>query len=120
VAADLFSAFQPRRQFATIVSNPPYISLTTQHTLQPEVVKWEPASALFAGADGLQCIRRILSEAWRYLQSDGYLFLEIGADQGEVLGEIVKGVNRRVQRWKKCRVLPDLAGRPRVFTAVAC
>ena len=43
-----------------IVSNPPYVPDGDAAILQPEVARFEPATALYGGADGLAVIRRLL------------------------------------------------------------
>jgi release factor glutamine methyltransferase len=58
-----------------VVSNPPYVADGTR--LMPEIARWEPAGALFAGADGLAVIRRLIAAA----AGARLLALEVGAGQ---------------------------------------
>ena len=44
-------------RFDLVVSNPPYIPLTDQNTLEPTVLKYESVTALFGGTDGMDVIR---------------------------------------------------------------
>ena len=67
-----------------IVSNPPYIPASDPHLLQGDV-RFEPQSALIAGADGLDDIRTIIAQAAAHLQSGGWLLLEHGYDQAEAV-----------------------------------
>ncbi len=62
-----------------IISNPPYVP--TAETLPASVADWEPPSALLAGRDGLDDLRLIMSDAYRWLRADGALVLEMGAEQ---------------------------------------
>lgn len=67
--------------FDLVLCNPPYVE--TGATLPRDVVDYEPASALFAGADGLDDYRRI-APALR-LPPDGVACIEIGSEQGEAV-----------------------------------
>src|SRR3954469_3910184 len=46
-----------------IISNPPYVPAADAARLQPEVAGHEPATALYAGVDGLSVIRQLLADA---------------------------------------------------------
>lgn len=83
-----FSALEGQ-QFALIVSNPPYIDADDHHLAQGDV-RFEPASALVAGEQGLADIRVIAAEAGRYLQDSGWLLLEHGWQQGEQVRKILR------------------------------
>ena len=63
-----------------------------------------------AGRDGLAVIERLLALLPTALAADGVALLEIGADQGEAIGELVAA---RLPGWV-CAVELDLAGLPRV------
>lgn len=82
-----FSALQGER-FDLIVSNPPYIASADPH-LSAGDVRFEPASALVAGEDGLDDLRLIISQAPRHLQPGGWLLLEHGYDQAPVVRELL-------------------------------
>ncbi|MFW6044771.1 MAG: peptide chain release factor N(5)-glutamine methyltransferase [Planctomycetota bacterium] len=73
-----------------IVSNPPYIPTESIPDLQPEVSEWEPREALDGGENGLQLIGEILSGAARYIDSDGWLILEIGEDQADTIQDMAE------------------------------
>lgn len=70
--------------FALIVGNPPYIAAADRHLSEGDV-RFEPASALVAGEDGLDDIRRIVAEAPEHLEAGGWLLLEHGYDQAEAV-----------------------------------
>ena len=82
-----FSALQGER-FDLIVSNPPYIASADPH-LSAGDVRFEPASALVAGEDGLDDLRLIISRAPGHLQPGGWLLLEHGYDQAPVVRELL-------------------------------
>ncbi len=69
------------RQFDLIVSNPPYIAEGDPHLDQGDL-RFEPRSALTAGADGLSDLREIARTAPAHLVAGGVLLLEHGYDQG--------------------------------------
>ena len=71
-------------RFALIVGNPPYIAADDRHLNEGDV-RFEPASALVAGQDGLDDIRRIVHEAPEHLEAGGWLLLEHGYDQAEAV-----------------------------------
>ncbi len=72
-----------------IVSNPPYISLKDKR-VEKEVVKFEPAIALFAGESGLEVIERLIGEARKKLKVGGLIAFEFGAGQGKRVEELLK------------------------------
>ena len=78
-----FSTFGGER-FALSGGNPPYIAADDRHLNEGDV-RFEPASALVAGEDGLADIRRIVAEAPEHLEAGGWLLLEHGYDQAEAV-----------------------------------
>lgn len=82
-----FSAVAGER-FALIVSNPPYIPSSDPHLIEGDV-RFEPKSALVAGADGLDDIRLIASQAPQHLDAGGWLLLEHGYDQAAAVRELL-------------------------------
>lgn len=87
VQSDWFSALNTQK-FTLIVSNPPYIVTDDPH-LQQGDVRFEPASALSSGADGLDDIRLIVAQAESHLLPGGCLLLEHGYDQAERVRELL-------------------------------
>jgi len=82
-----FSALEGQR-FALIVSNPPYIAGSNHH-LDEGDVRFEPRSALVAGADGLDDIRELIAAAPAHLQPGGWLWLEHGFEQAGAVRELL-------------------------------
>jgi release factor glutamine methyltransferase len=85
--SDWFAALAARR-FDLIVANPPYIADRDPHLLRGDL-RAEPVDALVAGADGLECIRAILSAAPRHLNLGGSLAFEHGYDQAARCRELL-------------------------------
>jgi ribosomal protein L3 glutamine methyltransferase len=75
--ADLFKGI-PTSRFDLIISNPPYVTAEAVEAFPPEY-KAEPRLAHLGGADGLDIVLRILSEAGDWLSSEGNLIVEVGA-----------------------------------------
>jgi release factor glutamine methyltransferase len=106
-----FDALPHNVDFDVIVSNPPYVAVGSSD-LASDVGEWEPASALFAGDDGLDDIRLLASGAGDHLCRGGSLVLEIGADQGRAVAEILADAG-----LVGIEIRPDLTGRDRVAVA---
>jgi release factor glutamine methyltransferase len=87
VAGDWFAPLGGRR-FQFIVSNPPYIREHDPHLTQGDV-RFEPLTALTAGSDGLNDLRRIVAAAPAHLESGGWLLLEHGHNQGAEVRELL-------------------------------
>jgi release factor glutamine methyltransferase len=93
-----------------VVSNPPYVPETAKAGLQREVRDWEPQVALFAGATGFDLYDRIVADAPRVLRPGGWLVLELGFGCHDHVVQLLAG-------WQELRIVPDLAGIPRVVAA---
>ena len=111
---DFWSEVGREERFALIVSNPPYVPETELDGLQPEVRDFEPRSALAAGADGLDVIRRIAAGAAAHLEPGAPLFVEIGARQAHAADLFLE-----TDGWIETTVQRDLAGRDRFLFAVS-
>ncbi len=72
------------RRFDMIVSNPPYIAAADPHLGEGDL-RFEPASALASGTDGLDAIRLIAAQARAHLEPGGRLLVEHGFDQGDAV-----------------------------------
>ena len=106
-----FDALPSGRRFDVIVSNPPYVAEGSP-LLDDEVLEWEPAQALFAGADGLDAYRVLVPGARDVLVDGGWLVLEIGTDQGDAVRELCEQ-----HGYADVEVRRDLAGHDRVVIA---
>jgi len=76
-------------RFDVIVSNPPYVRANDPHLTQGDV-RFEPESALVAGADGLDAIRRIAADAVSCLRPGGWLVFEHGYDQAQAVRALLE------------------------------
>lgn len=103
VCADLVAGIRARADL--IVSNPPYVPLRSKPGVSPDVLLYEPETALFGGDDGLTIIHRLLATAGGCLAPDGTLIFEFGLGQeDEVRGLAVAA------GWQVPAVLHDLQG----------
>jgi release factor glutamine methyltransferase len=95
-------------EFDAVLSNPPYVREDERASLAPEILRHEPASALFAGEDGLDVVRRLLSEVG-VRECVRLLAVEIGRGQARSVGELM-----RTGGFARVRAECDLAGIERV------
>ena len=87
--------------------------MSSTEALEPQVVLWEPHTALFAGPDGLAVYRRLLPQAVERLVPGGLLGLELGAGQGTGLQALFAAG----ECWCEPVFLLDLRGIARVALA---
>lgn len=109
IQSDLFAKIPEEEKYDVIVSNPPYIETAVIDTLQEEVRLHDPYIALDGKEDGLYFYRRIISEAGKYLKTQGKLMFEIGCDQAKAVEELMKNAG-----YEQITVKKDLAGLDRV------
>ncbi len=100
-------------KYDIVVSNPPYIETQVIDELAPEVKDFEPRIALDGDIDGLKFYKRIVSNIGDYLYSSGYLFLEIGYDQGEAVSKMLSDNGK----FHDIEVIKDYSGNDRVIRA---
>ena len=100
-----------KNSFDLIVSNPPYIGVYDP-SVESSVLNHEPHLALFAGSDGLDAYREIISHADEWLATDGWIVLEIGHQQGDAVRELLAQ-----NSFKQIEIRKDLAGRDRIALA---
>lgn len=100
------------KKYDIIVSNPPYIQKNIIKTL-PKNVQKEPLIALDGGEDGLDFYKILVDEAYKFLNDEGYLCLEIGYDQKE---EVIKLLNDN-ENYKEICCKKDLSGNDRIIVA---
>ncbi len=110
---DLFAPLPAGTKFDVIVSNPPYVREDEMTTLADDITHHEPHSALVAGDDGLQIIRRIVEEAPKFLAPQGHLLLEFSPEQTAAVASLLKANGA----YGNIKVIKDLAGRERAIQA---
>lgn len=95
-----------------VISNPPYIASEIVRTLEPEVLKYDPALALDGGEDGLDAYRAITELCGKVMRSGAVLLFEIGFDQGNTVPDLLLRHN-----FASITVLKDYSGHNRVVKA---
>jgi release factor glutamine methyltransferase len=95
-------------EYEAILSNPPYVAESQRAELAPEIVHHEPPGALFAGPDGLDCIRALIAQVAAREQVRT-IALEHGVGQADAVAELMGAAGFRDIRSER-----DLAGIERV------
>lgn len=108
--SDLFSMIREDEKFDIIVSNPPYIPISMKKDIQKEV-RFEPDSALYTKDEkGLEFYQKIIQDAPKFLNENGYLLFELGINESLEVAQIMKDAG-----FKNIRIVKDLAGIDRVI-----
>lgn len=110
INSDMFNNIEEK--FDIIVSNPPYIETETINKLGIEVQN-EPHLALDGGIDGLKFYKIISNNAFKYLNENGYLLLEIGYNQQNSVTQLLQDIGK----YKNIETVKDLGGNYRVVIA---
>jgi release factor glutamine methyltransferase len=107
---DLFAPVAGEK-FDMILANLPYVPERQEASLAPEL-QHEPRAALFSGPDGLDCLKRFISEVSHVLATDGVVLLEMGSEQMDEVAALcaAAGLNEQTRHQ-------DIAGRLRVLCA---
>lgn len=114
---DLFEPFKNKIEkfsLEAIISNPPYIDSYDFKSLPPEIKDNEPKIALFGGIDGLNYYRKIIRKSPQYLKKNGFIALEVGLNQSEIVKELIIRENNFYQNIE---IIKDYLGIERVVIA---
>lgn len=113
VLADMADAFPELAGLASVViSNPPYVP-DAAIPRDPEVRLFDPAMALYGGADGLDLVHALSVNALRLLRPGGLLVIE----HGELQGADIRGILDH-DGWRATATHRDLTLRDRATTAL--
>lgn len=105
--SDMFQNVE--KQYDVIISNPPYIR--DDEEIEDIVKKNEPSLALFAGSDGLDCYRKILSTIKPHMKDKCLIAFEIGYLQKEAICKLIEKSLEDVKVICK----KDLSGKDRMI-----
>lgn len=100
-------------RIAGMVSNPPYIPSAEVLALEPEVTRHEPHTALDGGADGLDCLRHLVTTAPHYLRPGGLWLVELMAGQAPAVIDLLRANGQ----YDNIAAHRDLAGIDRFVSA---
>jgi release factor glutamine methyltransferase len=90
-----------------IVSNPPYVPSGVELSL--DIVRFEPAVALYSGPDGLTLVERLVTSVRARLADDGLFVMEFGFGQDEQVQAFALEAG-----WRDVSIKEDIQGIPRV------
>jgi release factor glutamine methyltransferase len=110
IESDLFAAVAVDSKFDMILSNPPYVATNEIATLPADVREYEPRTALDGGVNGTEVIERLVPQSVERLQPGGWLLMEVGSNNAEIVEKIV----RSNPAFEIGETLKDAAGLPRV------
>lgn len=101
-----------KNKYECITANPPY--LTTREIENMKKIGWpEPRIALDGGNDGIALISPLIRQAKYVLTTGGYLVMEIGYNQGNVIYNLLIK-----EGFADINIIQDLGGKNRVIKAV--
>ena len=107
--SDVFSNVKPGESFDVIVSNPPYIPPSQKENIQKEV-SFDPEIALYTKDDkGIEFYEKIINDAPKILNENGYLLFELGIGQAELVKNLMSN------KFSEIEIIKDLAGIERVI-----
>ena len=112
ILGNLFSPFEmspEKRKFNAITANLPYISDFLFKMLPDEIKDFEPETALLAGDDGLEIIKKAAEHAKEYLSPGGAVFFEFSPEQENTMMQILTANN-----YSSPEIINDLTGRARI------
>jgi release factor glutamine methyltransferase len=96
-----------------IVSNPPYVRELEKSLMKPNVMEWEPHTALFVeDADPLLFYRRIAQLAEKLLKEGGWLYFEINEAYGKQVADLLEQ-----KGFMEVKTLKDLQKKDRMVQA---
>jgi len=98
--ADLAGPVGGPAMFDVVTAVAPYVPTGDLRFLPADVQRHEPRLALDGGADGLDLVRRTVAAAVRLLRPGGWLLVEVGGGQDEVLATIGDPAFDRVTPWR--------------------
>lgn len=110
IESDMFSAVNG--EYDVIISNPPYIEKADLENLQAEVL-YEPITALDGGDDGLDFYKILSKNSHRFLKENGYLFLECGINQANLITKLLEEENA----YCEIEIIKDINGIDRIIKA---
>ena len=98
--------YEPCGEYFAVLSNPPYIKNEVYQALDEEIFS-EPRCAFVGGEDGGDFYRRLVPLAKRLVKPEGFIALEIGYDQSELIRGLAE------EHGLNIKIISDLGGNPR-------
>jgi release factor glutamine methyltransferase len=85
VVGDLAASIGANASFDLVTAVAPYVPSDAIRLLPADVQRYEPRVALDGGDDGLDLVRRVITDAGRLLCPGGWLLVEVGGEQDVAL-----------------------------------
>ncbi len=89
INSNLLDPIKNRNFFDIIVSNPPYVAFEEKDILPDEVKLFEPSIALYSKDKGGYHIKNIIDNGLAILKSNGWIAIEIGEMQKDILSNFL-------------------------------
>jgi len=106
---DIFQEGWPFPVFDILISNPPYVTESEKVTMKPNVLKYEPAEALFVPDDNpIRYYQRIVELTKTGLKPGGLLIFEINENFGREIFDLMNS-----EGFQDVRILKDIHGKER-------
>lgn len=109
LVSDLYNNLNENLKFDLITANPPYITESEWHGLEPSVKNWEDILALKANDFGLEVIKKIIKQAPAWLNNNNFLVIEFGYKQADQVKSILENNN-----FINIKIKKDITGKDRV------
>ncbi|MDY6914416.1 MAG: peptide chain release factor N(5)-glutamine methyltransferase [Planctomycetota bacterium] len=97
--------------FDVLACNPPYVAETDEVAQE---VAYEPSAALYAGEDGLECIRPLIHHAAEFIASGGAVAMEFGCGQADVVRNLLADTGQ----FAEPEIIRDRQGIERAAVAI--
>ncbi|MFH1132200.1 MAG: peptide chain release factor N(5)-glutamine methyltransferase [Pseudomonadota bacterium] len=110
---DLLASIPSELQIDLLVANLPYVPTNDFLRLNPEVRDWEPRVALDGGQDGLDLVRRLITEGKSRVKNGAFWAFEIDPSQAQVVKNLLSS-----HSFGQIQTHRDLAGLDRVVSGV--
>ena len=99
---DILTQASLPQQYDLIISNPPYVRRSEQEKMQPNVLYYEPTSALYVEDDDpFLFYRKIAQLSKHHLTPSGKLYFEINEYLGKELRVVLKNIGFKEVILKK-------------------
>jgi release factor glutamine methyltransferase len=112
-ALDQHPSIGRRAALDYLVCNPPYIPDDEWDAVPPNVRNHEPHLALRGGADGMDYVKRLLTEGPAYLKPGGLLLIEVADSRAKPCRELAESI----ADLQNIQILSDIEALPRVIVA---
>ena len=108
-------ALKSNETFDLVLCNPPYISTDEMQTLAPNVLEYEPHTALTDFGDGLKNYRELFECLPNHITQASLILFEVGSTQANLVADLAEK-----NGFQTLSIEHDIAGNPRVVCVQRC